>query len=176
MGPTHWREWPEPIRRADLDALCREFDAVLVAWGCPNFSARELWRVNDRRGSEPELQIPRRELWPHMRETVQIAQRARDRWGGPIRVQCGYRSPLYNVRCGGAKASLHMQYNALDVRPPTYGPGRDWAAWCDLVTAEVEALHAGGVTVGLGRYHDPDLRFVHIDVGLRAHNWTEDIR
>lgn len=48
----------------------------------------------------------------------------RARWGGPLVVLSGYRTPEYNTRIGGAKHSQHMEGRAADIRPIASSPER----------------------------------------------------
>lgn len=41
----------------------------------------------------------------------------RDRFGHPIVVNSGYRSPSYNAKVGGASNSFHVKGLAADIRP-----------------------------------------------------------
>ncbi len=41
----------------------------------------------------------------------------RDAWGGPLRVVSGYRTPEWNQRIDGAKASQHVEGLAADIAP-----------------------------------------------------------
>jgi uncharacterized protein YcbK (DUF882 family) len=79
----------------------------------------------------------------------------------PLHVISGYRSPTTNARLaaassGVARASLHLQGRAIDIRVP----GRPLAR----VRAAALALRAGGV----GFYPRSD--FVHLDTG-RVRSW-----
>lgn len=79
----------------------------------------------------------------------------------PIHVLSGYRSPATNARLrrrnkGVAKASLHMQGQAADIRMPD----RDF----NQLHKAALSLEAGGV----GRYRRS--RFVHVDTGP-VRNW-----
>ena len=167
---TGWPEWPTQLDAATMDALCREFDAGLPALGVVNFTARELWRVNQRHKGECELQIPPRQMWPNIHKTLQLAQKIRHEWGAPVAVLCGYRHPAYNRRVGGAEKSEHMQFAAVDLAPAKLGPGREWHDWVALVTKHVDACPD---FCGFGIYQSS--RFTHIDVGARQHSarWTK---
>lgn len=42
-------------------------------------------------------------------------QKIRDHFGAPITINSAYRTPSYNAKVGGAKASYHMQGRAFDI-------------------------------------------------------------
>lgn len=84
-----------------------------------------------------------------------------DRADAEIHVICGYRAPASNEylrthTSGVAKASLHMQAEAIDIRLP----GTRTSKFRDAALA----LHRGGV----GFYPSSD--FIHVDVG-RVRRW-----
>jgi uncharacterized protein YcbK (DUF882 family) len=114
------------------------------------------------------------ELLPRLYLLMSTLGTIREAWGGPIRVVSGYRSPVWNERIGGAKASRHMMADAADIQP--IGPrGR--------IYEDVLRLH--GMILRLhGQGHLPDLgglgyypgKWVHADVRpqLSGHlaRWT----
>lgn len=82
----------------------------------------------------------------------------------PLAIISGYRSPRWNERVGGVKASRHMEGDAADVR---------------AMGVSVEELHATALRLhrqgkirigGLGLYKG----WVHLDVrpGVRLAQWT----
>lgn len=54
---------------------------------------------------------------PHVQRLCASLELIRARWGGPLIVISGWRSPQYNRRVGGAKASRHVVGDAADIRP-----------------------------------------------------------
>ena len=48
------------------------------------------------------------------RLATQVMQRIRDRWGQPLIVSSGYRSPALNAAVGGSKTSQHCLGQACD--------------------------------------------------------------
>lgn len=47
---------------------------------------------------------------------VTILDILRNKLGKPIIITSGYRTPLWNTKCGGAKYSYHMRGMAADIR------------------------------------------------------------
>ena len=167
-------EWPKPNPHIndDLAALQQQFDK----WGVKHFAADEVCRLHAIAPGEPTHSCPPPELWDNMRLTIWAADAIRQRWGAPVKVISGYRPPAYNARDPKkAKASLHMQFGALDLAPvKSFASDSDYERWYDLCEdAAVSVAKTAGTAVctGVGRYQG---RFVHIDVGLRTARarWT----
>lgn len=74
-------------------------------------------------------------------------------WGKPITIHSAYRTPEYNKKIGGARASQHMQGRALDLAPPE---GVTLNQFYDAIKANVNEF---GIR-GLGKYKT----FVHVDI------------
>lgn len=86
--------------------------------------------------------------------TGRALDRLRDRFGGPLRVVSGYRSPQHNAAVGGAVGSLHMKGLAVDIDTSGLNAAR-LAKLLDLARQEGFA--------GVGLYRS----FVHLDRGPR---------
>ncbi len=85
----------------------------------------------------------------------------RDFFGLPITVNSGYRSPSYNKRVGGAKASQHLIGKAGDITITGKRPVQIKAAIEKLIGEG--KMHNGGI----GQYPT----FVHYDVRDSAARW-----
>lgn len=55
--------------------------------------------------------------------------RAREFFGGPIVLTCGYRSPEYNAELGGVPNSAHTKGMAADIKAPRDPFSREKLAW-----------------------------------------------
>jgi uncharacterized protein YcbK (DUF882 family) len=161
-------EWPLPNPHIDdeIAALQIQFDK----WGVQHFTAREVCKLNAIQKGEPTHACPPPELWPNMRLTVWAADAIRKAWGAPVNVISGYRPPAYNARDPKkAKASLHMQFGALDLTPAKgFATAAEYDRWYDTCETAVTSVAKAATPVactGVGRYPG---RFVHIDVGLRT--------
>ena len=100
---------------AQIDAL-----AVYLyeALGPVNFGAAETARPGATSGGVTNELVPVA-MWQNIVPTIRVAQWVRGHFGDrPIHVTSGYRSHAYNRAVGGSSQSLHMRYNALDIRPP----------------------------------------------------------
>ena len=79
----------------------------------PHFSLAELTRTSHDLPNEPdEAALARLRLL-----CSEILEPLRQLWGGPIRVNSGYRSAQVNAAIGGAKGSQHLRGEAADVVP-----------------------------------------------------------
>jgi len=54
------------------------------------------------------------DLYPNIVPTAMVLDILRERLREPIYINSTYRDPLYNASVGGAKSSLHLQFNAID--------------------------------------------------------------
>lgn len=127
--------------------------------GVKHFSAKELFFRGE---SDATLHLntdPPKELWKNMVATAVVANEARIRLGKPLRVLSGYRSPAYNRRIGGARASQHMRFTALDL-------GTDKPAL--LYKILLDMRRDGKFKGGLGMYPT----FVHVDTRGTNANWA----
>lgn len=76
-----------------------------------NFTLRELTKTNTGIPNNPsEIEIERLRLL-----CEKVLQPLRDKFGHPIIVNSGYRSPLVNKAVGGAPGSQHVRAEAVDI-------------------------------------------------------------
>ena len=106
----------------------------------------------------------------------------RERWGKPLYVTSGYRTPEHNRKVGGRPQSQHLQGRAVDV---TVFNAREWAKLrvdsdgrhnVELNTDELAEIalrmhREGKIRIGgIGLYHSKELGktwrqpFLHLDV------------
>ena len=173
-APQTWPEWPKHMAPDEETAVLAEFDALLASWGVVNFTARELFRVNDHKPGEGKFQIAPREMWPRIAETVKMAQKIRNRWAAPVTCNCGYRTLAYNLRVDGRPHSKHMTFRAMDLSPGKIPPGKTWEDFVTTVRQVVEEHELHVRPCGFGQY--PRKNFCHIDTGDRdvKARWIED--
>ena len=92
-------------------------------------------------------------------------QKLRDLLGRPMYINSAYRSPSYNKKVGGAKASQHLKAKAFDINMKNHS------------TIEFERLAREAGFTGFGFY--PQYNFIHIDTGRARHwgkRWRKDNR
>lgn len=92
------------------------------------------------------------------RELIVRLNAIRSRFGKPIIVNSGYRSPDHNKAVGGVKNSFHVQGLAADIRP------EDLKDMPELQKIADELNPHGGV----GFYNT----FVHVDVRGEKSRWN----
>jgi len=119
----------------------------------PEFTSYFRRTRNGIRNSPPPVA-----LWENIVPTLRVVDDLRRYFGKPIVLLSSYRSPAYNKAVGGASASIHMRFNALDLAVAGVAPSevfrvlRSWRA-------------AGRFVGGLGLYET----FVHVDTrGVNA--------
>lgn len=98
---------------------------------------------------------------PNAQKLAANLQVLRDHLGKPIIINSGYRSPTYNRKIGGAKASQHLLAKASDIRVTGLTPAKLYKEILTLIAAG--KMHNGG----LGIYNG----FVHYDVRPSAARW-----
>lgn len=99
------------------------------------------------------------ELIPNVTLLADNLQVLRDHLGEPIHVNSGYRSPEYNAKVGGKKASYHMKAMAADITTKSKTP-KQLAAIIEKLIAQ-KKMKQGGLGIYPG--------FIHYDVrGFKA--------
>jgi uncharacterized protein YcbK (DUF882 family) len=98
-------------------------------------------------------------LLPNVQELAANLQILRDQIGKPISIMSGYRTPEYNLKCGGEPKSQHMEAKAADIQVSGMTPKE----LCNAIKLLIGAgrMKQGGV----GLYDG----WVHYDVrGVKA--------
>lgn len=85
---------------------------------------------------------------------IPLCDQIRERFGHPVRVISGYRSPAYNASVGGASDSFHIKALAADLAPV------DMSLFGDFCRV-VDSLWRQGTIGGKGVYGT----FRHVDLG-----------
>lgn len=80
------------------------------------------FRENGARCRECPLKQPADKLPDGVKENLQalvenVLEPARQKYGGPIHVNSGYRCQIHNKTVGGVSCSQHMRGEAADIRP-----------------------------------------------------------
>lgn len=106
--------------------------------------------------------LPPRMLWANIARTAQVLDAFRLRIGAPVRITNAYRSPEYNKAIGGAKASQHVEFNALDFIVEGGSRPSHWVRTLRGMRDE-EKLFKGGI----GQYPS----FAHLDTRGSNADW-----
>lgn len=153
-----------PSRQAEVAAL----DAYLAAQGVQGVVPTwQLLRTDTswQRCGDP-FSLPAQALWPNI---VPALRFIRDRIKpalGDLEAVSVYREPTRNQCAGGARASAHTSFHAVDLIPQRAMSAEDIAA----VLCPIHKAHGGRARIGLGIYSAS--RF-HIDArGFRK--WGPD--
>lgn len=80
---------------------------------------------------------------------IERLDKIREKWGGPIFVTSGYRSPALNKVVGGSKTSAHLTGMAADIHPKS-GSIMDLAALIATMEMEFDQLILEKTTVKNG--------------------------
>lgn len=133
-------------------------ESYLKRHGVRHFTAREL---------SPRVPAPGG-LWQNILPTVHVARLLREKFG-PIGVNSGYRDALHNAAVGGTRNSLHVKFNALDLRSLASDVVPPEAMWDYL------RWHGWNSLMGIGLYTG----FLHIDTRVLVFgmpHWFHDYR
>lgn len=142
--------------------------ALMEGHGIEHFRPEELVRHRADEWPWRSIYPPPVRMLENILPTLEIADRLREEWGGPVRVVSGYRCPPYNdLVVEGAADSQHLYFRALDLQP-TDGRYGTWIGHCERIVSE---LRSEG-QVGLGRYPT----FCHIDTGHYQESRDWDMR
>ena len=90
-------------------------------------------------------------------ELVKVLQNVRDHFHAPVNINSAYRTPTYNKKVSGAKASQHMRGTAADITVTGVSPAK--------VYEYLTGLYPG--KYGIGRYKT----FTHIDTRPNKARW-----
>jgi uncharacterized protein YcbK (DUF882 family) len=85
-------------------------------------------------------------------------------WGGPLVIVSGWRSPVHNLRVGGALESFHLLGDAADIAPVDLDRVDELHTVIQRMVRQGLRLPVGG----LGLYPN----WVHVDVRPRRANGT----
>lgn len=145
-----------------------DFEAEIAALGLRYFKPYELLEKGAQHGNPNAYGYnlnddPPRELWPNIKHTAVVLDELRHRLKSPIRISSVYRTVAYNMKVGGEKKSLHIQFNAIDfaARGSSMSP-QDWASV--LRQMRQEGLFRGGIGVYA--------TFVHVDTRGSNADWV----
>ncbi|MCX7109013.1 MAG: D-Ala-D-Ala carboxypeptidase family metallohydrolase [Proteobacteria bacterium] len=105
-----------PVAAAAVAAAAPDdFSSFIRSLRLRHFTAAELLVGTERVRNGVSNSFPPRELWHNIAPTVIVLDELRQRLGGAVNLNSGYRNPLYNAQLDGAAGrSQHMDFRALD--------------------------------------------------------------
>jgi hypothetical protein len=125
-------------------------DEVLPVWQLVRTAS--MWRECDG----PRFEVAPITEWQHIAETLRFVRRHVEPAIGPVEALSGYRSERLNRCSGGAKASAHRHFYAIDLTPV-----RDLSRSAMVRgICRIHQLRGAAYDIGLGFYSG--LRF-HVD-------------
>jgi hypothetical protein len=136
-----------------------DFEAFIASLGLRHFKAYEFLAKGGKHSNpdSPAFGLntdPPKKLWKNLKATALVIDEFRAQIKLPVVLTSIYRSPAYNRAIGGATASRHMEFDAIDfvVKGSTVGP----AEWAQLLKDMRSVNMFKG---GIGTYSS----FVHVD-------------
>lgn len=147
----------------------KQLEQYIDPLGLRHFKGREFTPYWSRTKNGAKNSIPHESLWPNIAQTLIVADEVRHKLAAPMKVTSSYRNPAYNRAVGGAPASLHLRFNALDLS--CADPGKAAAIADSLRGKLFGSPTSGGGTFtfagGIGTYST----FVHIDTRGYDADW-----
>lgn len=156
---TNFDHTPRDLRPLPTDT---DYLAFLDNLHLKYFTAKEIIQVHSRWRGDVQNDLPPRELWFEIENTLRIADLLRDRLGVTCKILSAYRSKKYNTAVGGAKFSQHMQNRALDLKFS--------CSSTKVYEAAMKLREEGLFQGGIGWYPN----FVHIDTRGRNVEWGRE--
>lgn len=142
--------------------------------GLPNFRGSEFTPYWSKVRDGQKNSVPPDSLWLNVVPTLVVLQRLRTELGSAITINSSYRSPAYNMAIGGAAASFHIKFMAIDFRCAS-GTAEMWGQTLKSYRGDLFALpdvHGSfAFRGGIGIYPAQD--FVHLDTRSFDADWTE---
>lgn len=162
-----YRAWymASPTHPIEVAALNRYLTDNGVGWILPTWQV--IRTASDwQRCGNPAFEVPPTTEWPHVVQTLRYIRDVVIPAVGQVEAVSAYRNPALNVCAGGAKASAHLGFYAIDMVPKQEIPREQLMEMlCTVHNRRGEAYGAG-----LGFY--PFIRF-HVDsMGFRR--WGVD--
>ena len=134
---------------------------LMQSAGIKHFTSAEVLTLGASHASNGLNTLPPLSIVHQIMPTLVVVDELRKHLQSPVTILSGYRSAAYNKAVGGAKASMHRQFRALDITAPHHTAEHVWSI---LRRWRSDGLWTGG----LGKYGT----FVHIDDRSANADWT----
>lgn len=144
--------------------------------GAPNFIWKEMFASTTAQRLGLVNYPPRvdeNRIISNLEYVAQFAQKARNCFGIPIRVNSGYRGPALNEAVGGSRISFHSHGCALDLSFPAGSKGRlidlftyffDTATYTELIAEDISP-YGGWVHFAIQRGRETENQLKYKAVG-----------
>lgn len=122
-----------------------------------HFTFAEMTATNTRFGNAPST-------WAQVeaiRETAYFLDRIRERFGGPIRVNSGFRSKAVNAAVNGSKTSAHLEGRAADIRAAS-GKECDNRRLLKILIGEIRLIDQLIIYHEMAGVESSPIRFIHV--------------
>lgn len=143
------------------ETVTAKLSRLMQSAGIKHFTAAEVLTLGAAHASNGLNTLPPLDIVHQIMPTLVVVDELRTRLKSPVTILSGYRSDSYNKAIGGAKASMHRQFRALDIQARNHTAEHIWTI---LRRWRGDGLWIGG----LGRYRS----FVHIDDRAANADWT----
>jgi hypothetical protein len=143
------------------ETVTQRLSRLMGAAGIEHFGPGEVLTLGAAHASNGLNTLPPLSIVHQIMPTLVVVDSLRDHLKSPVTILSGYRSEAYNKAIGGAKASMHRQFRALDISAKNHTAAKVseiLKRWRD------QGLWRGG----LGRYAS----FVHIDDRTANADWN----
>lgn len=151
---------PGPHDPAPYQDVRTALQMMLDAKGVKHFTAAEMLTLGAAHKRTGKNTLPPFHILSNIVKTAVLADAIREEVGRPLAVLSGYRSPAHNKAIGGAEASRHMWFQALDLSCRDVPAGELFRIADKL--AKWKRLQCG---IGLYEWG------IHIDTGWHDRRW-----
>lgn len=149
------------MSRDTAETVTGRLSRLIEAAGVANFTADEVLTLGAAHTSNGLNTLPPLSIVHQIMPTLVVVGELRRHLKSPVIILSGYRSAAYNKAVGGARASMHREFRALDIQAKHHTAEHVWSI---LRRWRSDGLWTGG----LGKYKT----FVHIDDRSANADWT----
>lgn len=149
------------MSRSAPETVTGKLSGLIAAAGVQHFTAAEVLTLGASHACNGLNTLPPLSIVHQIMPTLVVVDSLRKHLKSPVTILSGYRSAAYNKAVGGVKASMHLQFRALDIQAPNHTP--------ELIWSILRRWRGDGLwTGGLGKY----ATFIHIDDRSENADWT----
>ena len=149
------------MNRKPTETVTGKLSGLIKAAAIQHFTAAEVLTLGASHACNGLNTLPPLSIVHQIMPTLVVVDSLRAHLKTPVIILSGYRSAAYNKAVGGARASMHREFRALDIQATHHTAEHIWSI---LRRWRSDGLWKGG----LGRY----ATFVHIDDRSDNADWT----